>query len=354
MDAQPASTVHQTSGAMTSATVTHDTLACRQPLDQKLFSYPTLNDWIAAGIPLGRIERTNPWDIADWWIAGERFSHGTRKRIVTASSWKGPKYESCMTMASVARKFPPTSRRLDLLLGHHQAVQGLPPDTANRLLDYASWQVWSVARIKHEATRERAGFHAVKPSGDIVADINDLITQHKRFNVVLADVPWGSINATRVGGFGHHYTGIPFDRTCALGAQLRKVLAPSAYLFLWSPAALLCRAMTVVEAWGFEYKTCAVWVKPRDRGMGSYFRTHHELLLLGVSAQSPKFHGKPDSVIEAPRGRHSEKPDIFHTVIERAVPGPYLELFGRKKRDGWTVVGDQIVDVDQHQRGVGP
>lgn len=48
-------------------------------------------------------------------------------------------------------------------------------------------------------------------------------------------------------------------------------------------------------------------------------------------------------MFEAKAGRHSEKPDEFYGIVEELSPGSYLELFGRRTREGWTVVGDQVV-----------
>jgi hypothetical protein len=39
---------------------------------------------------------------------------------------------------------------------------------------------------------------------------------------------------------------------------------------------------------------------------------------------------------------HSVKPDEMHKRVERLFPGPYLELFARQPRDGWTTWGDEI------------
>jgi N6-adenosine-specific RNA methylase IME4 len=45
---------------------------------------------------------------------------------------------------------------------------------------------------------------------------------------------------------------------------------------------------------------------------------------------------------EYERGAHSEKPEEVRRSIERASPGPYLELFGRRPVEGWAVWGDQV------------
>ena len=44
----------------------------------------------------------------------------------------------------------------------------------------------------------------------------------------------------------------------------------------------------------------------------------------------------------APVGEHSDKPEEVRRRIERLFAGPYLELYGRKPVEGWTVWGNEI------------
>ena len=101
--------------------------------------------------------------------------------------------------------------------------------------------------------------------------------------------------------------------------------------------------MRVVEAWGFTYRTCAVWSKPQI-GMGYYFRQQHELLLVATRGDmpAPPPAARVGSVVTADRGRHSAKPAEFAEIIERMYPAlPKVELFCRSPRDGWAVWGNQ-------------
>ena len=100
----------------------------------------------------------------------------------------------------------------------------------------------------------------------------------------------------------------------------------------------------VIEAWGFDYRTCAAWVKDKI-GTGIYVRQRHEYLLLGKRGKpiTPLPGTQPDSVIEAPRGKHSEKPVQGYELIERMYPGlPKIELFSRSARDGWASHGNEV------------
>ena len=80
------------------------------------------------------------------------------------------------------------------------------------------------------------------------------------------------------------------------------IAADESVLFLWATSPGLADAVAVVEAWGFRYRTCAIWVKDKI-GTGYYFRQRHELLLVSVRGKprTPLPPNRPDSVIEAPR-----------------------------------------------------
>lgn len=115
-------------------------------------------------------------------------------------------------------------------------------------------------------------------------------------------------------------------------------------LFLWATAPKVEEAISVMNAWGFSYRTCAVWDKQKI-GMGYWFRIQHELLLVGVK-------GKPgatpeseriSSIFSEKRGPHSSKPVCVYEWIERAFPGTdKLEMYCRKPRDGWASWGNEV------------
>lgn len=144
---------------------------------------------------------------------------------------------------------------------------------------------------------------------------------------------------TARGAAEHHYRTMSLDDIC--GLPVPQLVAPRSHLHLWTTAAFLADAFTVIRAWGFAYKSCFVWVKP-ILGCGNYWRLAHEFLLLGVRGRTPFRVRTERSWQEWPRGRHSGKPERVRGIIERVSPGPYLELFGRRPVDGWVVFGDTI------------
>ena len=166
-----------------------------------------------------------------------------------------------------------------------------------------------------------------------------------RYPVVYADPPWQYEHVrTASQAIENHYPTLSLDLICALPVQL--CATDDAMLFLWATSPKLSEAMTVIEAWGFTYRTCAVWDKGQI-GMGYYFRQQHELLLVAArgAPPMPAMGDRPASVIRAPRGDHSVKPEVFYRLIEQMYPTfPKLELFARSAREGWAVWGNQAMD----------
>lgn len=122
------------------------------------------------------------------------------------------------------------------------------------------------------------------------------------------------------------------------------------HLYLWVPNALLPEGLAVMQAWGFEYKANIVWEKvrrdgePDGRGVGFYFRNVTELLLFGIRGKQNRTLSPARSqvnLIRSMKREHSRKPDEIYPIIEACSPGPYLELFARGTRPGWTLWGDQ-------------
>lgn len=114
-------------------------------------------------------------------------------------------------------------------------------------------------------------------------------------------------------------------------------------LFMWATVAKLQEAFDVMQGWGFEYKTHAVWDKQKI-GMGYWFRGQHELLLVGTKGQAapPDESHRVSSVFSEARGKHSAKPECVYQWIEAAFPTiNKLEMYCRNPRQGWLVFGNE-------------
>jgi N6-adenosine-specific RNA methylase IME4 len=171
------------------------------------------------------------------------------------------------------------------------------------------------------------------------------------FGAVLADPPWKFQNCTGKVAPEHRrlrrYSTMDLEEICAL--SVAELAAPTAHLYLWVSNALLREGLAVMDAWGFGYKSNIVWHKVRKdsdgRGVGFYFRNVTELVLFGVRGRNARTlpPGRRQVNYIATRKReHSRKPDEIFDVIEKCSRGPYLELFARERRPGWTCWGVEV------------
>lgn len=184
---------------------------------------------------------------------------------------------------------------------------------------------------------------------------DDLPKRH--FAAILADPPWkfetwGSQenSATCV---ENHYSTMTISEIAEL--PVKSLAAKDCVLFIWVVWPTLKRALEVISAWGFEYKTCGFsWIKadgsqiqmfnddiPVSIGTGYWTRANSEVCLLATCGQPKRLNTDVRQSIIAPRREHSRKPDGIHDRIERLVAGPYLELFARQQRPRWTAWGNQ-------------
>lgn len=163
----------------------------------------------------------------------------------------------------------------------------------------------------------------------------------RTFEILYADPPWKyRFTETESRAIENQYPTMSLDEIKALHIPAEK----DAVLFLWATAPKLAEAIEVLLAWGFDYRTCAVWDK-EIIGMGYWFRVQHELLLIGVRGNfpAPRPPQRYPSVIREKRGKHSRKPEIVYTMIETMFPdSDYLELFARENnRKNWYAWGNE-------------
>lgn len=172
------------------------------------------------------------------------------------------------------------------------------------------------------------------------------------FKTILADPPWQFQNRTGKMAPEHkrlnRYPTMRLEEIKAL--PVNEVAQENSHLYLWVPNALLPEGLEVMKAWGFQYKTNIIWEKvrkdggPDGRGVGFYFRNVTEMLLFGVRGANIRTLSPARTqvnLIRSQKREHSRKPDEMIKLIEACSPGPYLELFARGEREGWTLWGNQ-------------
>ncbi|MFJ9781076.1 MT-A70 family methyltransferase [Amycolatopsis sp. NPDC101161] len=166
----------------------------------------------------------------------------------------------------------------------------------------------------------------------------------KRFRTILVDPPWDVLQKGSYGA-GRHYQLMTLDSIKAM--PIGDLAEDSAHLWLWVTNATLRDGYDVAESWGFTVRSPLTWVK-FHLGLGRYLRNSTEHLLLATRGKAPvRFRSQP-TWLNAPVQDHSHKPEEQYALIERVSPGPYLELFARRRPPSnadWSVWGNEV-DAD--------
>jgi N6-adenosine-specific RNA methylase IME4 len=299
----------------------------------------SFDQWRELGAQIRDSLHGHQWWIGDWLRFG---GHKWGDKYEAAAEVLGMKPSSVKTYKSIAESYPELLTRVNnLSFTHHRLAASLPAASRRRYLTDAADNNWSASRLRSEL----ANLPTVEPKtipirgeSSIAASLDEI--SGERFGCIYADPPWQYGNQSTRASTDKHYDTMGTDALCAMPVE--NLAADDAHLHLWTTNAFLPESFRVIEAWGFEYRSCFVWVKPQ-MGIGNYWRLAHEFLLLGIRGDAKRFNNRSlRSWAEFERRKHSSKPEEVRGFIEAASPGPYLELFGRKPVEGWTVMGNQI------------
>lgn len=202
-------------------------------------------------------------------------------------------------------------------------------------------------QFKQQQRVEREQAEAAPESDECcpITDIHALVATGQKFGCIYADPPWKYGNQATRASTDNHYSTMTIEEIAAL--PIGELALPKSHLWLWTTNAFLFECPRLFAAWGFEFKSSYVWVKTQ-MGIGNYLRNSHEILLLAVRGGLTGAARNVMSWGEFPRTQHSAKPErIRGDVVQKLSPGPYLELFGRRLVEGWTVWGNQIAAESQ-------
>ena len=248
----------------------------------------------------------------------------------------------------------------DISLHAAAGLADLPVERQAELLRTADPIVLSAA-IRHHREQRTMAKKARRDQreialGDKIASANEQLrrmgSSGQKFGVVYADpewkfAPWSPV----LGGdraVENHY---PTSTTEEIASRpVADIAADDSVLYLWGTAPMLPDALSVMASWGFAYKSHLIWDKGRA-GTGYWARNEHEILLIGTRGNlpAPAPGTQPNSIIRAPVGEHSVKPEVVHEMIERLFPNlPKIELNARRARPGWTVWGAEAPDQESH------
>lgn len=160
----------------------------------------------------------------------------------------------------------------------------------------------------------------------------------KLYKTILADPPW-DLNQKGARGAAMHYSLMNLDSIKAM--PIADLAEPDSHCWLWCTSSTLRHGYDVLEAWGFTPRSIFIWIKPR-MGLGNYLRNAAEFVLFGTRGKAPVLFRAQPNWLFAPVQDHSHKPEEQYAIFERVSPGPYLELFARRRQPGWDVWGNEI------------
>lgn len=169
-----------------------------------------------------------------------------------------------------------------------------------------------------------------------------------RYRTIVADPPWPYSDKKGPGlkvGVAWNYPTMSIPTL----KRLQPPAADEAHLYLWTTNAFMDEAHDIARAWGFAPKTILTWVKTRKNDpskpsmkAGYYYRGATEHMLFAVRGRLRTSGPCRPTAYMLPREAHSVKPDYFFALCEEQSPGPYLEMFARRRRDGWDVFGNEV------------
>ena len=171
----------------------------------------------------------------------------------------------------------------------------------------------------------------------------------KKYSVIYADPPWRYHNGGLTRGPERHYPTMPIEDIRAL--PVAELAADDCALFLWATLPQLREALSVIDAWGFKYKTTAfVWVKQARKsdgifwGLGYWTRSNAEVCLLALKGKPQRRARNIHQIIISHVEEHSKKPEEARRRIEALMGDvPRIELFARQAPPGWDVWGNEVI-----------
>jgi len=170
----------------------------------------------------------------------------------------------------------------------------------------------------------------------------DIIKAEAKFATIVIDPPWDwgdEGDQDQMGRARPDYATMSKEQLMAL--PVGTLADEDCHLYMWITNRSLPKGFDLIQAWGFRYITAITWAKP-SFGMGNYFRGQTEQILFAVKGSQPLKRKDVGTLFTAPRGPngHSSKPVEFYDLVESCSPGPFLEMFSRHNREGWTAWGE--------------
>jgi N6-adenosine-specific RNA methylase IME4 len=270
---------------------------------------------------------------------------------MSESSWKrrtkiGRALEAGSLTATILDQADPTEEKHRNLLNSTTQLNNLA-DIADKHGDAEAAEVAQCVLAEggstfgqHRAKKEEATLAAIRKQAEEIAS-NPQAFPDAKFRVIEADPPW-AMDSQEKKSQHYQYPTQNLEEIKALKEEIDAVVEENAHLYLWATNPMLPEAFEVARAWGFKFKTLLTWHKSNGFGTGHYFRGQTEHVLFCVRGTLPTLAKDVSNHFSAPRRKHSQKPEMFYELIEKSSAGPYLRLYARESREGWTSWGNEI------------
>ncbi len=213
----------------------------------------------------------------------------------------------------------------------------IPDERWETFLDKTDNNFSKALRIAKDVERDRKR-EANKQLVKSIIPIPDTQAQ-----TIVIDPPWDRADEGDVDQLGRGqptYSMMSFDELMELSVGDKAT--ENAHLYLWITNRSLPKGFPLLAKWGFRYITCLTWCKP-SFGIGNYFRGQTEHILFGIRGSLPLLRQDVGTWFQWDRGnKHSAKSEEFYQLVETCSPGPWMDLFARRKRPGWICWGAEL------------
>lgn len=266
---------------------------------------------------------------------GDRRSENFKKDTVV--SFEKPKAD----IIRDAGFTPKQVQRFQTLAAHPEIVAQAKAEARENDDIVSRSLVLNMVKDKNRADREAKREDERQENAEKIEALSTPLEAQGLFQTIVIDPPWDWGDEGDVNQFGRakpDYHTMPIEEIERL--PVGEIADENCHLYLWVTNRSLPKAFRLIDAWGFRYITCLTWVKP-SIGMGNYFRGSTEQVLFCVKGSQPLKRHDAGTHFEAPRGdKHSAKPDEFYSLVESCSYAPYIDIFGRANRAGWSVWGE--------------
>jgi len=181
---------------------------------------------------------------------------------------------------------------------------------------------------------------------EIKADLENIEAQEVKalsgvYDVIVIDPPWDMQKIERDVAPNQVAFDYPTMQLDEIGG-LEIPCADNCHVFLWTTQRFLPDAFKLLDVWGMKYVCTFNWHKRGGFQVVGLPQYNNEFILYGRKG-TPSFVDTKDfkTSFEGERQGHSIKPDEFYATLRRVTAGRRLDMFNRRKIEGFDGWGNE-------------